>query len=219
MRRFSNYSFPKRGEPVPQPIPHTPVAASRPAHYGGGPLFAGGPALNVLEDGNHKGDEMTIRKVGDNLHSRKDIRSSRAIMAGLIFISAVLCWMLTVSIASSQEPEKEKAAIAAAEKWLGLIDDGKYAESWTDAAGYFRNAVTQGDWAQKLQAVRNPLGKLISREVKNRSYHTSLPGVPDGEYVVLQFETSFENRKSAMETVTPMLDKDGKWRVSGYFIK
>jgi hypothetical protein len=44
-------------------------------------------------------------------------------------------------------------------------------------------------------------------------------GPPDGEYVVIQFETSFENKKSAIETVTPMLDQDGKWRVSGYFIK
>ena len=47
----------------------------------------------------------------------------------------------------------------------------------------------------------------------------SLPGAPDGEYVVLQFDTSFANKKEAVETVTPMLDKDGKWKVSGYYIK
>jgi hypothetical protein len=45
-----------------------------------------------------------------------------------------------------------------------------------------------------------------------------LPGAPDGEYVVIQFESSFEKKKSAVETVTPMLEKDGKWRVSGYYI-
>ena len=67
--------------------------------------------------------------------------------------------------------------------------------------------------------MRKPLGKVISREVKSKSYHTSLPGIPDGEYVVIQFETSFENKKSAIETLTPMMDKDVKWRVSGYFIK
>lgn len=48
---------------------------------------------------------------------------------------------------------------------------------------------------------------------------TSLPGAPDGKYVVIQYDTSFENKKAAVETVTPMLDKDGKWRVSGYYIK
>ena len=62
-------------------------------------------------------------------------------------------------------------------------------------------------------------GKNISRKLKSKSYSTSLPGAPDGEYVVIQFEASFENKKSAIETITPMLDKDGKWRVSGYFMK
>ena len=47
----------------------------------------------------------------------------------------------------------------------------------------------------------------------------SLPGAPDGHYVVLHYETSFENKKTAIETVTPMLDQDGDWRVSGYYIR
>jgi len=29
----------------------------------------------------------------------------------------------------------------------------------------------------------------------------------------------FEKKKAAVETVTPMMDRDGTWRVSGYFIK
>ena len=70
-----------------------------------------------------------------------------------------------------------------------------------------------------MQAARKPLGKLILRKVQTKIYKTALPGAPDGEYVVIQFETSFENKKTAIETVTPMMDKDGKWRVSGYYIK
>ena len=84
---------------------------------------------------------------------------------------------------------------------------------------YFKNAVKPEPWEQTVQAVRKPLGKLVSRKVKSATYRTSLPGAPDGEYVLIAFETSLENKKSAIETVTPMMDKDGKWRVSGYFIK
>jgi len=114
---------------------------------------------------------------------------------------------------------KEKAAVAVAEKWLVLVDEGKYAESWKEAAEYFKAAVKQGQWKQSLQVVRKPLGKLVSRKVNSANYKTSLPGAPDGEYVVIQFETSFKNKKTGIETVTPMMDKDGKWRVSGYYIK
>ncbi len=137
---------------------------------------------------------------------------------GTVFL-VCLGFVLTTGVVAAQGQENERAAIAAAEKWLGLVDEGKYAESWTEAAGYFKNAVTQDQWAQSLKAVRNPFGKLISREVKNKTYSTSLPGAPDGEYVVIQFETSFANKRSAIETITPMLEKDAKWRVSGYFIK
>jgi hypothetical protein len=99
------------------------------------------------------------------------------------------------------------------------VDEGKYVESWNEAAELFKNAVKQEQWEQAIQAVRTPLGKLVSRKLKSTSYQTSLPGAPDGQYLVVVFETSFENKKSAIETVTPMMDKDGKWRVSGYYIK
>ena len=114
---------------------------------------------------------------------------------------------------------KETAAISAAEKWLATVDAGQYAVSWRETAEFFRNAVKPDQWEQSMQAFRKPLGKRISRKVKTKNHKTSLPGAPDGEYVVIQFETSFENKKAAIETVTPMMDKDGKWRVSGYYIK
>ncbi len=129
---------------------------------------------------------------------------------GLIFSG------ITVLAADSK---KEAAALSAAEKWLVMVDSEKYAESWKEAAELFRNAVQPQQWEQSMQAVREPLGKLISRKVKTKAYRTSLPGAPDGEYVVIQFETSFENKKVAVETVTPLMGKDGAWRVSGYFIK
>jgi hypothetical protein len=139
-----------------------------------------------------------------------DSRIARFVAVGL---------MLGAVTSMAEQSDKEKVAVSASEKWLALVDEGKYGESWKEAAEYFRNAVKQDQWEQSLQAVRKPLGKLVSRKVKSTSYKTSLPGAPDGQYVVVEFETSFENKKSAIETVTPMMDNDGKWRVSGYFIK
>lgn len=135
-------------------------------------------------------------------------------MACIIFFS-----MLLVSVSGVKaDSEKEGAAISGALKWLAVVDEEKYADSWNDTSEYFKNAVKKEQWVQSLHAVRKPLGKLLSRKPKSTTYKTSLPGAPDGQYVVIQFQTSFENKKSAIETVTPMLDKDGNWRVSGYYI-
>ena len=138
-------------------------------------------------------------------------------MKPLLLVAAILLPLPT--LAAEKHDEAEKHALAAAESWLALVDDGKYAESWDTAAEYLKNAVSKDDFVKSLNAARKPLGKLKSREVKSKEYRTSLPGAPDGEYVVIQFKTSMENKKSAIETVTPMLDKDKKWKVSGYYIR
>jgi len=127
--------------------------------------------------------------------------------------------MLVSAPGVASNSEKEKAAVSAAQKWLTLVDEGKYAESWNEAAEYFKNAIKKEQWEQSLRAVQKPLGKLVSRDLQSQTYMTSLPGAPDGQYVVIQFQASFENKKFAIETVTPMLDKDGNWRVAGYYIK
>jgi hypothetical protein len=132
---------------------------------------------------------------------------------------AVIGLILSAATVMAERSDKEKTAIASAEKWLKIVDKGKYIESWDEASEYFKQAVTREQWEQAVKAVRQPLGKLIVRKVKSATYTSSLPGAPDGQYVVIQFNTSFENKKAAIETVTPMLDKDSKWRVSGYYIK
>jgi Protein of unknown function (DUF4019) len=113
----------------------------------------------------------------------------------------------------------EKQALEASQKWLSFVDNGQYAEGWEMAAQYFRNTVSKEKWQQSLSVVRKPLGHVVKRTLKSKQYATSLPGAPDGEYVVIQYETAFANKKSSVETITPMLDKDGQWRVSGYYIR
>lgn len=145
------------------------------------------------------------------------------ISTGLIAIALVLC----IGLVSCGEKEKvtkefaerEKTAIDVSDAWLKLVDAGEYDKSWDEAAVYFKKAVTKEQLQKSLEAVRKPLGKCINRTVKSANYATSLPGAPDGEYVVIQYETSFENKEKAIETVTPMKDNDGKWRISGYYIK
>ena len=134
---------------------------------------------------------------------------------------AMLCTMVTGAESKKQNKNSkaEDAAVKAAEATLKLIDEGKYAESWKESAVFFKKAVKQEQWIAAMKQARKPFGKLVSRKVLTKQYMTKLPGAPAGEYVVIQFKTSFEKKKDAVETFTPMLDKDSKWRMSGYYIK
>ena len=137
---------------------------------------------------------------------------------GLILSLIVLSILCSMGTLQANEVA-EKAAVAASNAWLSLVEEGNYVESWNQAAGFFKNAVTKEQWQNSMKAFRVPLGKMMARKLKSKQYTKTLSGAPDGEYVVIQYETTFEKKQSAIETVTPMLDKDGKWRVSGYYIK
>jgi len=134
-----------------------------------------------------------------------------------IFIVAVLILFYSYPLYANQNKERE--AIQAADSWISLVDGEKFTKSWENTSLYFKSAVTETQWVKSLNSIRKPLGIVLSRKLIAQQYTASLPGAPDGEYVVLQYETSFNNKASSIETITPSLEKDGVWRVSGYFIK
>ena len=137
-------------------------------------------------------------------------------------ISFVLMTMLLTCFGFSPlfaESETEKTAVTAAQAWLSLIDSGNYSGSWNEASEYFRGAVTEQSWSASMEGFRKPLGKLVSRKIVKAQESSSLPGAPDGRYVVMSFKTAFKQKKSAIETVTFMFENDGRWRAAGYFIK
>ena len=122
-------------------------------------------------------------------------------------------------IAVHAEGSLEKDATAAAEIWLGRVDAGDYAGSWREASAYLQGAITEQAWVASLHGVRTPLGKRLSRQLKQAQHTTSVPGAPDGDYVVTQFDTRFANKHAAVETVTFMQEKKGEWKAAGYYIK
>ena len=136
----------------------------------------------------------------------------------LIGVLALLLGGAAVSLAQD-EAAAEAEARSSAEAWLALLDAQKYAETWRQAGGMLRGAVTQDEWAKKLSVTLGPLGKVKSRSARSTEYSTTMPGAPDGEYVVVIFDTTFKNKQTAVETVPLTKEDDGTWRVSGYWIR
>ena len=83
----------------------------------------------------------------------------------------------------------------------------------------FSRSVNREGLGGRLDRRPETIGKLVSRKLAKSQNAQSLPGAPDGNYVVMQFDTSFANKKSAVETVTFIEEKDGKWKAAGYYIK
>jgi opacity protein-like surface antigen len=140
---------------------------------------------------------------------------SRLVALAVLSIALGAC-----NIAAAADEEIDTApAMAAADAWLAMVDRGQYGASWDSAAEIFRGAIDRVKWETTIESIRAPLGVVTSRKVRLANFARTLPNAPPGEYVVIQFDTRFQNRPLATELVTPMREKDGTWRVSGYYIK
>jgi hypothetical protein len=139
---------------------------------------------------------------------------SRAFVAAFLFLFSSAAFA-----ADGGDPTATGKAVAAAKAWLAQVDQGAYAASWEAAATPFKAAVTPEQWETSMKSVRAPLGAVVVRKMKSAKFTTTLPGAPDGNYVVITYRTGFAAKKRAVETVTPLLDADGAWHVAGYFIK
>ncbi len=133
------------------------------------------------------------------------------LVAGLVLLLG------TSAPAGAQEGAIEQARTAA-RVWLALLDGHEYYESWDAAGGLLKGAVSQEEWTVRWSATLGPLGAVASRIAKSSEYSTKLPGAPDGEYVILNFDTAFVNKQTVVETVVLRKEPDGLWRVSGYRI-
>ncbi len=119
----------------------------------------------------------------------------------------------------AQDDAAVKQAVAAAESFLSLLDNGKYEESWDASADAFRKAVSKDQWKAAAGQVRSGVGSMSSRKLMSGADAPKAGKNAQGEFVVVKFESAFSKLPNAIETVSPMLDKDGQYRVAGYFVK
>ncbi len=132
----------------------------------------------------------------------------------ILFLITLLAFSLTGNVRA--QDCSEKLTQKAVESWMSLWDVGKYDQSYELLAQNTRDKIDRRKWFVYWTAIRKPLGGLKSRKLKEITLIKSLPGVPDQEGATLQYESSFENKASVLETFGMIKEKDGTWRVANY---
>jgi hypothetical protein len=145
------------------------------------------------------------------------------VFTGVLIAILALGIFLRPTSAETAEETGKKAAVVAMTAWLKLSDDGEYAKMWSEASAMFRKAVTQDQWVEMGRQVRTPLGACKGRKLASVLIQDG-SALPPGQQVkgkvaIAQFQTSFTNLLSAIETVSFQLEADGTWRAAGYYIK
>ena len=104
-----------------------------------------------------------------------------------------------------------------AKQWLVLVDDQNYADAYSQMGAAARGKIGAKPWTQKLRGVREPLGAMSSRTLKDVKLTKTLPGMRDGQYAAVRYDSTFAHKAMAVESVS-LVSENGAWSVIGYFI-
>ena len=132
---------------------------------------------------------------------------------------ALLFLFFCACIVHAEENDLIKDIENSARSWLALTDDGQYTESWRKASTHLRDKKAETEWVKTIAAIRKPLGLMEARYIATAGYTEGLSGFPKGEYVVVQFYTTFKTKGLALETITLAKEGGEVWRVADYQIK
>ncbi len=180
--------------------------------------------------GEGRSDSAAVSQYGPN--DGYGIRNPLAIViGGILFMTLILAILASAPFSppavqipdiKNAAPENISASAAVVEsdvarsarKWLALIDDRNWDESWRETGKIFQQLNTNEKWASVAGEVQPKLGAVLSRDMKSQEF---VPAPPYG-YEMIKFQTQFENRPDAVEVLT-LVREDSVWRVVGYWIE
>ena len=132
----------------------------------------------------------------------------------LLIITSLLIFVFTTQT-YPQETRTHDDAVQFVEMWLSLIDENKYPDTWGSLSDIFKKTMTKEQWLDDLEEFRKPLGKLSGRKLL---YVTESSDKEIGEYLIIQYQSLFENKISKGEAVSVVRDSEGAWKILGYSI-
>lgn len=116
-------------------------------------------------------------------------------------LALTMTLLISIAIPAGATLLSQTQAENRARRFLKQLDQGQSDESWQAMSALFQSINDQVSWKIRQQAIRVSYGSLLSRELKNVSYRTAFNLSPDGDYVITQFRSHYQNKAESIETV------------------
>jgi len=134
------------------------------------------------------------------------------ILAALVFTASPDTRIVSGPEASPAAAEQSEAAGAAkaAEAFLKLVDEGRWADSYAATGAEFRRINTLKTWSDVSAKVRPPLGKVLTRDIVGNEF---VPAPPMG-YRLVKFRSTYANGAQQTESLS-LAWENGAWKIAG----
>ena len=136
----------------------------------------------------------------------------------LLFIAAALLALSCLAAEARAKDGQEQDALAAARKWLKLVDSGQFAQSHQSAHPKLSGLVPRRLWEEKIRGMRGDLGITLSRRLRLSEYSGDIKPPPAEEFYLFAFDTEMSKGGDMEEVVTCRRGHRGAWQVADYYL-
>lgn len=145
---------------------------------------------------------------------------TRALRSFLLLTAGLLCLALLSTPATAQDQEAQdpadqtEEAREAADAWLALFDANDIEATYDAAAEAFKTQVELQDWEAQAAQVKQAVGELDGRTYMETTYADELPQAPEGDYMIVQYETQYANLNVTEYVI--LVQEGDTWRMVGF---
>ena len=100
--------------------------------------------------------------------------------------------------------------------WLNNINHTKYENAYELLSKEVKVMVEKEHWISLINELMLEFGNLESRTVKQKYFQSQIEGMEDGFYVVIEYDSQYENTKDHTEHLLLKQNDKAKWEVANY---
>jgi len=119
---------------------------------------------------------------------------------------------------TAEVPPPDQLSIQAA-RYLELLDQYRFGETWQEMSTLFQALGNQNHWQRRQKIIRSTYGSLVSRQFYRIDYRQSYSLSPDGQYVIVQFKSSYQNKAETIESVVFDCSTSSECSIREYVIR
>lgn len=127
--------------------------------------------------------------------------------------------LLQFTISAVLAVEIPAQALSAAQEFAETVDSGSFQAAYLSGSNLLLLAEDEWTWIDQVQTSQRLLGKPLERVLKASRTVQTYPGLPDGTYQLVYFETRTEKKQRAAEVILVEQQENGQWAVCKYSIR
>lgn len=131
----------------------------------------------------------------------------------LLILALLICFTHVASAEVSPA-----TALSKAESYVAVLDQQDYAKAYLQSSNLLKMQTPQADWINQQKTAIQLLGPVQERRLMAIKARDVYPGLPDGRYLIVCFETRTVHKAKAIEVLLLKEEKED-WQVCNYSIR